>query len=154
MFSHNNSDIYTCRITVILKVETDIIANISVSLIGRTWIFVIMSVEAFRTDVTVFIGDVIMCSTSDWSIQLSMQVTNLHYIFVDQSQFSDPTFINSTHQRENVQFANIYRITSILKIKTDIITKYHSESWTPSDTTYNVLSRPSHRMLSFLSGVT
>jgi hypothetical protein len=36
MFSHNNSDIYTCRITVILKVETDIIANISVSLIGRT----------------------------------------------------------------------------------------------------------------------
>ena len=53
------------RITAILKVETDIITNISASLIGRTEIFVIMSVKAFRTDVIVFIGDVIMCFTSD-----------------------------------------------------------------------------------------
>jgi len=50
------------RITAILKVETDIIANTSVSLIGRS---VIMSVDAFRTDVVVFIGDVIMCFMSD-----------------------------------------------------------------------------------------
>jgi hypothetical protein len=50
------------RITTILKVETDIIANTSVSPIGRS---VIMSVDAFRTDVVVFIGDVIMCFMSD-----------------------------------------------------------------------------------------
>jgi hypothetical protein len=49
----------------ILKVETDIIANIAASPIGRTEIFVIMSVEAFRADVIVFIGHVIMCFTSD-----------------------------------------------------------------------------------------
>ena len=48
-----------------LKVETDIIASISVSLIGQAGIFVIMSVKAFRTDFVVFIGDVIMCFTSD-----------------------------------------------------------------------------------------
>ena len=72
--------VYVClkivyRITTILKVETDIIANISANLIGRTGIFVIMSVEAFKTDIIVFIGDVIMCFTSDWQINLGMQVT-------------------------------------------------------------------------------
>ena len=46
------------RIMTILKVETDIITNISESLIGWPGIFVIMSVEVFRTDVIVFIGDV------------------------------------------------------------------------------------------------
>jgi len=56
-------DIY--KITAILKVETNIIANISASSIGRTGIFVIKSVEPFRTDVIVFIGDVIMCFRSD-----------------------------------------------------------------------------------------
>jgi hypothetical protein len=48
----------------ILKIETDIIGNNSASLIIRAGIFVIMSVEAFKTDV-VFIGDVIMCLKSD-----------------------------------------------------------------------------------------
>ena len=56
-------DIY--RITAILKVETDIIANISASPIGPTGIFVIMSVEALRNDVIVFIDDVIMYFTSN-----------------------------------------------------------------------------------------
>ena len=50
------------RITAILKVETDVIAFISASLIGRAGI---MSVEAFRTDVIAFISDVIMCFMSD-----------------------------------------------------------------------------------------
>jgi hypothetical protein len=49
----------------ILKIETDIFTNISASLIGQAGIFVIMSVKAFRTDFVVFIGDVIMCFTSD-----------------------------------------------------------------------------------------
>ena len=53
------------RIMAILKVETDIIAKISVSLEERAGIFVIMSVMAFRTDVIVVISDVIMCFMSD-----------------------------------------------------------------------------------------
>jgi hypothetical protein len=48
-----------------LKVETNIIAKISASLVVRAGIFVIMSVEALRTDVIVLIGDVIMCIMSD-----------------------------------------------------------------------------------------
>jgi hypothetical protein len=91
------------RITTILKVETDIISYISASPWGQAGIFVIMSVEAFRTDV-VFIGDVIMCFTSDWPINL--RVTIWPNIFVDQGQFSDQDLISGTHQRENVQFAD------------------------------------------------
>ena len=40
-------------------------ANISANPIGQAGIYVIISIEAFRTDVVVFIGDVIMCFTSD-----------------------------------------------------------------------------------------
>ena len=58
------------RITAILKVETGIIANISVSSIGRAGIFVIISVEAFRSEVIVYICDVIVCFTSGWPINL------------------------------------------------------------------------------------
>jgi len=93
------------RITSVLKVETDIISSISVSPIWRAVILVIRSVDTFKSDVIVFIGDV-MCLTSDWPINLHMPVTNWPNIFVDQSQFSDPDFISGTHQRENVQFAN------------------------------------------------
>ena len=52
------------EMALILKIETDIIANISASLIGRAGIFVKMSVEALRTDVIIFICDV-MCFSSD-----------------------------------------------------------------------------------------
>ena len=48
------------RIMAILKVETDIIAIISSSPMGRAVIFVIMFVEARITDIIVFISDV-MC---------------------------------------------------------------------------------------------
>jgi hypothetical protein len=58
---------------------------------------------------------------------------------VDQGQFSDPDFINGTHQRENVQFANneisrsvryqthymtlpLKTIPSVIKVSTYIIT--------------------------------
>jgi hypothetical protein len=47
-----------------MKVETDIITNITVSLIGRAVLLVIMYVEIFKTDVIIFIGNVIMCLTS------------------------------------------------------------------------------------------
>ena len=99
------------RITAILKFETDIIANISASPIGWAGIFVMMSVEAFRTNFIVFIGDGIMCLTSDWQINLHLRVTNWPNIFVDQGQLSDPDFISGTHQRENVQFANKIKIS-------------------------------------------
>ena len=83
------------RITAILRVETDIIVNISVSPIGLAMIFVILSVETFKTKVIVFICEVRMCFTSDWPKH-----------FVDQDQFSDTDFISGIHQRENVQFAD------------------------------------------------
>ena len=100
----NCNSIY--RITAILKVETNIIANISASPIVRARIYVMMSVEAFRTDVIVFISDVIMCFTSDWPINLCTRVKNWPNIFVNQSQFSDSDFVNGIHQRENVQFTD------------------------------------------------
>ena len=53
------------RTASILKVETDIIANISASPKGRAAIFVIMSVKAFRTNVIVFISGIILCFSSD-----------------------------------------------------------------------------------------
>ena len=65
-----------------------------------------MSVDTFKTDVTLFIGDVVMCLTSDWLILFSMLVTNWANIFVGQGQFSDSDFISGTHLRENVQFAD------------------------------------------------
>ena len=55
-----------------------------------------MSVEAFRTDVIVF-----------YVINLLMRVANWPNIFVDQDQLSYLDLISSTHQRENVQFADI-----------------------------------------------
>ena len=55
----------TYRITAKMKVETEIIANISAIPGGRAGIFVIMCVTAFRTDLIVFICDVIMCFISD-----------------------------------------------------------------------------------------
>jgi hypothetical protein len=70
--------------------ETDIITNISASLMS----------------VIVFIGDIIMCFTSDWQINLGMRVMNWPNIFVDQGQFSEPDYISGTHLRENVQFAD------------------------------------------------
>jgi hypothetical protein len=52
------------RILAVLKVETDIITSIAVSLIGRAAILVIMYVETFKTNINVFSGSVTMCLTS------------------------------------------------------------------------------------------
>ena len=98
----------SCWITAVLKVETDLSLVSQSSLKGRAVIFVIMFVETFRADIIVFIGDIIMCFTSDWQINLHMRVTNWPNIFVDQGQFSDSDFISGTHQRENVQIADKY----------------------------------------------
>jgi hypothetical protein len=52
------------RITAALKAETDIITTKAASLIGQAEILVIMYVEIFKTDVIVFICNIIMCLTS------------------------------------------------------------------------------------------
>ena len=52
---------YTYRITSVLKVERDIITSVAVNPIGRV---VIVYMETFKADVSVFIGNVIMCVTS------------------------------------------------------------------------------------------
>jgi hypothetical protein len=96
----------SCWITAVLKVETDLLLVSQSSLKERAVIFVIMFVETFRADIIVFIGDIIMCFTTDWQINLRMRVTNWPNIFVDQGQFSDSDFISGTHQRENVQIAD------------------------------------------------
>ena len=44
------------KITAVMKVKTDIIANIPASLIGRAVILVIMYVKTFKSDVIVYIG--------------------------------------------------------------------------------------------------
>jgi hypothetical protein len=95
-----------------LKVETDIIASITTSPTGLAGILVIMYVEIFN----------IFFNFQYQSQFLRMRVTNWPNIFVDQGHFSDSDFISGTHQRENVQFADNYRITAVLKVETDIIT--------------------------------
>ena len=70
----------------ILKVETDITANISAS--DNVY-------RGLQNWYYCFVGDIIMCFTSDWP-----------NIFVDQGQFSDPDFISGTHKRENAKFAD------------------------------------------------
>ena len=52
---------YTYRITSVLKVERNIITSVAVNPIGRV---VIVYIETFKADVSVFIGNVIMCVTS------------------------------------------------------------------------------------------
>jgi hypothetical protein len=41
----------------------------------------------------------------------------MRVIFMDQGQLSDPDFIGSTHQRENVQFADKYTSLQFIKQK-------------------------------------
>jgi hypothetical protein len=50
-----------------------------------------------------------------------MRVKNRPNIFSDQGQYSDPDFISSTHQRENVQFADKFKYHVLNKILLDIL---------------------------------
>ena len=50
------------RITAVLKVKTDIITSVAVSLTGRVLILAIMYIEIYKTDIIVF--KVIKCLTS------------------------------------------------------------------------------------------
>ena len=58
--------IYT--ITAVLMVEKYIIANIAASPVERVLLFVLMYVEIFKTDISIFIGNVTMYLRSHWAI--------------------------------------------------------------------------------------
>jgi len=66
---------------------------------------VIMSVEAFRTDIIVFISDVIMCFTSDWLINICMRVTNWSNILWIKVSSVIQTLSAAHHQSKIVKFA-------------------------------------------------
>jgi hypothetical protein len=72
------------RITTILKVETDIIANISASHIGRAGIFVIMTAKDFRTEVKLDIFPLMCAADKVWITELTLihknisSVSNFH----------------------------------------------------------------------------
>jgi hypothetical protein len=59
-----NVNVTIYRILLALKVEIDIITNIMSNLIERVVILVIKYVEIFKTDIIVFIGNVMMYLTS------------------------------------------------------------------------------------------
>ena len=50
----------TCRIMAVVKVETDLITFIAANVRGRAVILVIMFVEIFKTEVIVFICNIMM----------------------------------------------------------------------------------------------
>jgi hypothetical protein len=58
-----------------MKVKTNITAHIGVSQIGRAVMLVITYIETFKTDVSVFIVNVIMCLTSHWLSSLIMTIS-------------------------------------------------------------------------------
>ena len=51
------------RITAFFKIETDIVTNITASPIGQAAILVIKYVKTYKTDIIVFIGNVILLLT-------------------------------------------------------------------------------------------
>ena len=65
------------RVMSVLKVETDIITSITLSLIWWAVILVITYLAIFKTDVIVFIGNIIMCLTSHWPIIFCIRVSSL-----------------------------------------------------------------------------
>jgi len=50
----------------VMKVKTDIFVSIAASLIWQAVMLFIIYVKTFKTDVIVYIGNVIMCLTSHW----------------------------------------------------------------------------------------
>ena len=66
--------IVNVRISLILKVETDIITSIGTSLVGRA---VRLYVENFKTDIFIFILNAIICLTTYWPIILGSKVSSM-----------------------------------------------------------------------------
>ena len=94
---------------------------------GRPVILGIMYVKIFRTTCDnvcqdlqnwcfVFNSDVFDITLID-DFQYQSEFLRMRVIFVDQGQLSHPDFISSTHQRENVQFADKYISLQFIKQK-------------------------------------
>ena len=75
--SINLFGIHCIKNTAVLKVETDIITSMTVSMIGRAMILMIVYVETSKTHIIVFICNIIMCLTSHWLIVFSIRVSLL-----------------------------------------------------------------------------
>jgi hypothetical protein len=71
----------THSIKIIIQHHIVIIANIAESQLEQAVILVIMYVETFKTDVVVFISNVIMGFTSNWPIIFSVRVSQLSISF-------------------------------------------------------------------------
>ena len=65
------------KIMAVMKVETDSIARITVSLIGWAVILVIMYIKTFKTNIIVFVGNVVMFLLSHWPIMFTVMVGSL-----------------------------------------------------------------------------
>lgn len=61
------------RIMVVLKINTDIIASITVSAVGQAIILAIMYAETIKTDVIVFIGNVIKHFLTQYTMPIIQQ---------------------------------------------------------------------------------
>lgn len=62
------------RLSAVMKVETDIIASITVCPIGWTSCYTSDNVlETFKTDIIVFISNIMMCLTSQYPIIFSIR---------------------------------------------------------------------------------
>jgi hypothetical protein len=98
--------------------------------------------SVFRTNVIVFISDVIMCFTSDWPISWRMWETNWPNICVDQGQFSDPEFfLSAAHiqgKMSNLQIKILIQYTlpqawiiafSVIGIKKCKEKRFHGQSF-------------------------
>jgi hypothetical protein len=91
-YCQNMIQIY--RITAVLKVETDIIVSISVSLVGWAMILVIMYIKTFKTVIVFFICDVFMDL-------MTQHPCYIHYDGTDNFPLISPRDIVSINEHES-----------------------------------------------------
>lgn len=96
-----------------MKVETDIVSSIVTSPTGRAVIVRIMYGETLKTDVIVFIGNVIMTLTSNWLVIFSIRVR------------VDTDNITGWDQKENAQVIENVQCVSHTFIDTHNITRWN-----------------------------
>jgi hypothetical protein len=104
-----------------MKVETDTIASITESPVGRGAILEIMYVETFKTDIA-FIRNIIMCLRSHWLIILSIsQFFNLLFLRVPDEGYFEGTWWRLFQKRFVPTKFDIYvfdfRVNLITKVK-------------------------------------
>ena len=93
------------RVTTVLKVETNIITSITASLITAK-----MYVEIFKTDIIVFIGNVIMCLMSYWPIIFNTFIATDNMTLWDQKknvQITDKKIYSETWVNRNTVHSDL-----------------------------------------------